>query len=104
MKVKEETEKACLKLNIQNFKIIASSPITSWQIHGETVETVADFICLAPKSPQMVTAAMKLKDALLLGRKVVSKLDSIVKSRDITLPTKVCLVRAMVFPIVIVCM
>ena len=82
---------------------MASGPITSWEIDGETVETVetvSDFIFGAPKSLQMVTAAMKLKDALLLGRKVMTNLDSIFKSRDITLPTKVCLVKAMVFPVV----
>ena len=71
---------------------MASCPITSWEIDGETVETVADFICLAPKSPQMVTAAMKLKDALLLGRKVMTNLDSILNSRDIILPTKMYIV------------
>ena len=100
MKVKEESEKLGLKLSIQNTKIMASGPITSWQIHGETVETVADFIFLAPKSLQMVIAAMKLKDALLLGRKVMTNLDSILKSRDITLATKVHLVKAMLFPVV----
>ena len=101
MKVKVESEKVGLKLNIQKTKIMASGPITSWQIDGETVETVADFIFWgAPKSLQMVTAAMKLKDALLLGRKVMPNLDSIFKSRDITLPTKVHLVKAMVFPVV----
>ena len=87
-------------LNIQKTKIMASSPITSWEIDGETVETVSDFIFWrAPKSLQMVTAAMKLK-ALLLGRKVMTNLDSIFKSRDITLPTKVHLIKAMVFPVV----
>ena len=89
MKVKEESEKAGLKLNIQKTKIMASGPITSWQIDGETVETVRDFIFLgAPKSLQMVTAAMKLR-CLLLGRKVRTHLDSILKSRSITLPTNV---------------
>ena len=78
---------------------MASSPITSWEIDGETVETVSDFFW-APKSLQMVTAAMKLKDALLLGRKVMTNLDSIFKSRDITLPTKFCLVQAIVSPVV----
>ena len=87
MKVKEESEKVGLKLNIQKTKIMASSYITSWQMNGETVETVADFIFWDPKSLQMVTAAMKLKH-LLLGRKVMTNLDSILKSRDITLPTK----------------
>ena len=100
MKVKEESEKVGLKLNIQKTKIMASGPITSWQIDGETVETVADFILGgAPKSLQIVTAAMKLR-CLLLGRKVMTNLDSILKSRDITLPTKVHLVKAMVFPVV----
>ena len=97
MKVKEESEKVGLKLNIQKTKIMASGPITSWQINGETVETVVDFILGAPKSLQMVTAAMKLNDAYSLEGKVMSNLDSIFKSRDITLPTKVHLVKAMVF-------
>ena len=98
MKVKEESEKA-LK-NIQKSKIMASGPITSWQIDGETVGTVTDFILGgAPKSLQMVTAAMKLR-CLLLGRKVMTNLDSIIKNRDITLSTKVHLVKAMVFPVV----
>ena len=89
------------RLNIQKTKIMASGPITSWEIDGETVETVSDFIWGgAPKSLQMVIAAMKLKDALLLGRKVMTKLDSILKSRDIPLPTKVRLVKAMIFPVV----
>ena len=100
MKVKEESEKVGLKLNIQKTKITASGPITSWQIDGETVETVTDFTFWAPKSLQMVTAAMKLKEEKLLGRKVMTNLDSILKSRDITLPTKVSLVKAMVFPVV----
>ena len=100
MRVKEENEKACLKLNIQKTKIMASSPITSWQIDGETMETVTDLFSWAPKSLQMVTAAMKLKRHLLLGRKVMTNLDRILKSRDISLPTKVCLVKAMVFPVV----
>ena len=94
MKGKEESEKVGLKLNIQKTKIIASSPITLWQIDEETIETVTNFILGAPKSLQMVTAAMKLRH-LLLGRKVMRNLDSILKSRDITLPTKVCLVKAM---------
>ena len=81
-------------------KIMASGPITSWEIDGEIVETVSDFIFWAPKSLQMVTAAIKLKKRLLLGRKVMTNLDSIFKSRDITLPTKVRLVKAMVFPVV----
>ena len=102
MKVKEESEKVGLKLNIQKTKIMASGPITSWQIDGETVETVADFIFLGSKITADVIAAMKLKDAcLLLGRKVITNLDNILKSRDITLPTKVFLVKAMVFPVVI---
>uniref|UniRef100_A0AC11D8F0 Uncharacterized protein n=2 Tax=Ovis aries TaxID=9940 RepID=A0AC11D8F0_SHEEP len=95
MKVKEESEKVGLKLNIQKTKIMASDPITSWEIDGETVETVSDFILWAPKSLQMVIAAMKLR-RLLLGRKVMTNLDSIFKSRDITLPL-VCLVKAVVF-------
>ena len=100
MKVKEESEKVGLKLNIQKTKIMASGPITSSEIDGETVETVADFILGgAPKSLQIVTEAMKLR-CLLLGRKVMTNLDSILKSRDIILPTKVCLVKAMVFPVV----
>ena len=95
MTVKEESEKAGLKLNIQKTKFMASGPITSWQIDGETMETVRDFIYFfAPKSLQMVTAAMKLKRCLLLGRKVMTNLDSILNSRDITLLTKVCLVKA----------
>ena len=89
MKVKEESEKVGLKLNIQETKIMASVPITSWQIDGETLETVRDFIFGAPKSLQMVTAAMKLR-GLPLGRKVMTNLDSILKRRDITLPTKIC--------------
>ena len=101
MKVKEESEKVGLKLNIQKTKIMASSPIASWQTDGETVETMSDFILGAPKSLQIVTAAMNLiKRLLLLGRKVMTKLDSILKSRDITLPTKVRLVKAVVFPLV----
>ena len=87
-KVKEESEKVELKLNIQKTKIMASSPITSWQIDGETTKTVRDFILGVPKSLQVVTAAMKLKKHLLLGRKVMTNLDSILKSRDITFPTK----------------
>ena len=99
MKVKKESENVGLKLNMQKTKIVASGPITSWQIDGETVETVTNFIFLAPKSLQMVTAAMKLRH-LLLGRKAMTNLDSTVKSRDITLSTKVCLVKALVFPVV----
>ena len=99
MKVKEESEKVGVKLNIQKMKIMASGPITSWEIDGETVETVSDFIWGAPKSVKMVIAAMKLRH-LLHGRKVMTNLDSILKSKDISLPTKVCLVKAMVFPVV----
>ena len=99
MKVKEESEKVGLKLNIQKTKIMLSGSITSWEIDWETVETVSDFIFWAPKSLQMVIAAMKLKDAYSLEG-VMSNLDSIFKSRDITLPTKVRLVKAMVFPVV----
>ena len=98
--MKEDSEKVGLKLNIQKTKIMASGPITSWQIDGETVETVSDFIFGAPKSLQMVTAVMKLKDACSL-EEVMTNLDSILKSRDVTLPTKVRLVKAMVFPVVI---
>ena len=97
MKVKKESEKVGLKLNIQKTKIMASGPITSWQIDGETVVTVADFIFWAPKSLQMVIAAMKLR-YLLPGRKIMTNLDNILKSRDITLSTRVHLVKAMVFP------
>ena len=100
MRVKEETEKAGLKFNILKTNIMASSPITSWQIDGEIVETVTDFIFWAPKSLQMVTAAMKSKDSLFLGRIAMTNLDSILKSRDITLPTKVHLGKAVVFPVV----
>ena len=96
MKVKEESENVGLKLNIQKTKIMASSPITSWHIDGETMETVRDFILGGSKSLQMVIAVMKLKDTNSLEE----KLDSIFKSRDIVLPTKVCLVKAMVFPVV----
>ena len=100
MKVKEESEKAGLKLNIQKMKIIASGPITSWQIDGETVETVADFIFGGSKITAHGDCSHEIKRRLLLGRKVITNLDSIFKSRDITLPTKVCLVKAMVFPVV----
>ena len=100
MKVKEENEKVGLKLNIQKTKIVTSSLIPSWQIDGETMETVRDFILGAPKSLQMVTEVMKKLRHLLLGRKVMTKLDSILKSRDFTLPRKVCLVKALVFPVV----
>ena len=100
MKVKEESEKVGLKLNIQETKIRASSPITSWQIDGETVETVADFILLGSKVTADGDCSHEIKRRLLLGRKVMTNLDSIFKSRDITLPTKVHLVKAMVFPVV----
>ena len=99
MKVKEESEKAGLKLNIQKTKIMASSPITSWQIDGKTMKTVTDFIFLGTK----ITAddcSHEIKRCLLLGRKAMTNLDRILKSRDITLPTKVRLVKAMVFPVV----
>ena len=98
--MKKESEKAGLKLNIQKMKIMASGPINSWQIDGGTVETVTDLILGAPKSLRMVTAAMKLKDVCSLEEKTMTKLDSILKSTDITLPTKVHLVKAMVFPVV----
>ena len=97
MKVKEESEKVGLKLNIQKTKTMASSPITSWQIDGETVGTVADFIFLGSKITADSDCSHEIKRCLLLGRKAVTNLDSILKSRDITLPTKVCLVKAMVF-------
>ena len=100
MKVKEESEKVGLKLNIQKTKILASSPITSWQIDGETVETVTDFIFLGSKITADGDCSHEIKRRLLLGRKVMTNLDSILKSRDITLLTKVCLVKAMVFPVV----
>ena len=100
MKVKEESEKAGLKLNIQKTKIMASSPITSWQIDGETVETVADFIFLGSKISADGDCGHEIKRCLLLGRKVITNLDSILKRRHITLPTKVHLVKAMVFPVV----
>ena len=100
MKVKVETEKVGLKLNIQKTKIMASGPITSWQIDGETVETVADFIFGGSKITADGDCSHGIKRRLLLGRKVVTNLDSILKSRDITLLTKVHLVKAMVFPVV----
>ena len=99
MKVKENSEKVGLKLNIQKTKIMASGPITSWEIDGETVETVSDFIFLGSKITADGDCSHEIKRRLLLGRKVMSNLDSIFKSRDITLPTKVCLVKAMVFPV-----
>ena len=97
MKVKEESEKVGLKLNIQKTKIMASGPITSWQIDGETVETVADFIFRGSKITADGDCSHEIKRCLLLGRKVMTNLDSILNSRDITLPTKVCLIKAMVF-------
>ena len=100
MKVKEESEKVGLELNIQKTKIMASGPITSWKIDKETVDTVADFIFLGSKITADGDCSHEIKRGLLLGRKVVTKLDSILKSRDITLPTKVHLVKAMVFPVV----
>ena len=100
MKVKEESGKVGLKLNIQKTKIMTSGPITSWQIDGETVETVADFILGGSKITVDGDCSHEIKRCLLLGRKVMTNLDSILKSRDITLPTKVCLVKAMVFPVV----
>ena len=100
MKVKQESEKGGLKLNIQKTKIMASGPITSWEIDGETVETVSGFIFLGSKITADGDCCHEIKRCLLLGRKVMTNLDSIFKSRDITLPTKVCLVKAMVFPVV----
>ena len=100
MKVKEESEKVGLKLKVQKTKIMASGPITSWQIDGETVETVPDFIFLGSKITADGDCSHEIKRCLLLGRKVMTNLDSIFKSRDITLPTKVHLVKAMVFPVV----
>ena len=99
--MKEESEKVDLKLNIQKMKIMASGPIiTSWEIDGETVETVSDFILGGSKITADGDCSHEIKRRLLLGRKVMTNLDSILKSRDITLPTKVCLVKAMVFPVV----
>ena len=100
MKVKEENEKVGLKLNIQKTKIMASGPITSWEIDGETVETVSDFILGGSKITADGDCSHEIKRRLLLGRKVMTNLDSVFKSRDITLPTKVRLVKAMVFPVV----
>ena len=100
MKVKEESEKVGLKLNIQKMKIMASGPITSWEIDGETVETVTDFIFWGSKITADSDCSHELKRCLLLGRKVMTNIDSILKSRDITLSTKVHLVTAMVFPVV----
>ena len=101
MKLKEESEKADLKFNTQKTKIMASGPITSWQIDGETMETVTDFIFLGFKITADGDCSHEIKRHLLLGKKAMINLDSILKNRDITLPTKVCLVKAMVFPVVI---
>ena len=101
MKVKEESEKVGVKLTIQKTEIMASGPITSWQIDGETVETVADFIFLGSEITADGDCSHEIKRCLLLGRKVMPNLDSILKSRDIALLTRVCLVKAMVFPVVI---
>ena len=100
IKVKEESEKASLKLNIQKTKIMASNPITSWQTNEETMETVTDFTFLGSKITAECDCRHEIKRRLLLGRKSMTNLDSILKSRDITLSTKVCLVKAMVFPVV----
>ena len=100
MKVKEEGEKAGLKLNIQKTKIMASGPITSWKIHGEKMETVTDFVFFCSKITGDGDCSHEIERCLFLGRKVLTNLDSILKSRDISLPTKVCLVKAMVFPVV----
>ena len=100
MKVKEDSEKVGLKLNIQKMKIMASGPITSWQIDGKTVETVSDFIFRGSKITADGDCSHEIKRRLLLGRNVMTNLDSIFKSRDIILPTKVCLVKAIVFPVV----
>ena len=101
MKVKEESEKVSLKLNIQKMKIMASGPISSWEIDGEIVETVSDFILLGSKITADGDCIHEIKRRLLLGRKLMTNLDCIFKSGDITLPTQVCLVKAMVFPVVI---
>ena len=100
MKVKEESEKVGIKLNIQKTNIMASGPITSWQIDGETVETVSDFIFLGSKITADGDCSHEIKRWLLIGGKVMTNQDSILKSRDVTLPTKVCLVKVMVFPVV----
>ena len=100
MKVKEQSEKTGLKLNIQKTKIMASGPITSWQIDGETMKTVRDFIFLGSKITQDSACSHEIKRCLLLERKAMTNLDSILKSRNITFPTKVCLVKAMIFPVV----
>ena len=101
MKVKEESEKVGLKPYIQNMKILASSPIPSWQIDGETMETVTEFILWGFKITADGDCSHEIKRRLLLGRKVMTNLDSVLKSRDITLPTKVCLLKAMAFPVVL---
>ena len=101
MKVEKESEKVGLKLNIQKTKIMISGPITSWEIDGETVETVADFIWGGSKIPADGDCSHEIKRRLLFGRKVMTNLDSILKSRDITLPKKVCLVKAMIFPAIV---
>ena len=100
MKVKEDSKNVGLKPNIQKIKIVASGPITSWEIDGETVETVADFIFLGSQITAVGDCSREIKRHLFLGRKVMTNLDSILKSRDITLSTKVCLVKAVVFPVV----
>ena len=100
MKVKEESEKVGLKLNVQKTKIMESGPITSWEIDGETVETVSDFIFWGSKITADGDCSHEIKRRLLIGRKVMTNLDSIFKSREITLPTKVCIVKAIVFPVV----
>ena len=100
MRVKEESEKAVLKFNIQKTKILASIPITSWQIDGKKVEAVSDFIFLGSKITVDCDCSHEIKRCLLLGRKAMTNLESILKSRDITLPTKVCIVKAIVFPVV----
>ena len=100
MKVKQESEKASLKLNIQKIKIVASGPITSWQIDGETMETIRDFTFLGSRITADGDCSHEIKRCLLLGRKAMTNLDSILKSRDITLPTKVHLIKAMVFSVV----
>ena len=100
MNVKEESEKVGLKLSFQRTKIMTSGPITSWQIDGETMETVTDFIFLGSKITAEGECSHEIKRHLFLGRKAMTNLDSILKSRDITLPTKVCLIKAMVFPVV----
>ena len=102
VRVKEESEKVGLKLNIQKTKIMVSGPITSWQIDGETMETVTDFVFLGSKITADGDCSHKIKRRLLLGRKAIINLDNILKSRDITLPTKVHLVKAMFFPVVII--